>query len=146
MALTGKCACGAVGYTIHKDQKEVGPCHCDTCRKWTGGVFLGVQAGADEATLTGEEHLTIWKSSDWAERAFCSKCGSSLFYRLTIPGPMHGEYHFGAGALEDWGDLKMVGEIFIDKKPDAYEFAGDHPRLTTEEFLASIAPPPDSAP
>ena len=43
---------------------------------------------------------------------------------------MHGEYHFGAGTLEDWSDLKMAGEIYIDRKPGAYDFAGDHPRLT----------------
>ena len=144
MALKGKCACGAVGFEILKDQKEVGPCHCDTCRAWTGGVFFGIQAGADEARLTGEEHLTIWKSSDWAERAFCSTCGSSMFYRLTMPGPAQGEFHFAAGGLEDWGDLEMVGEIYVDKKPDAYAFAGDHPRLTEAEFMASIgmeAPP-----
>lgn len=144
MALTGKCACGAVRYRIDKDETEVGPCHCGTCRAWTGGVFIGLQAGRDETVIEGEEHLTIWKSSDWAERGFCSKCGSSLFYRLTVPGPMQGEYHFGAGTLDDWGDLKIAGEIYIDKKPAAYAFAGDHPRMTEAKFMASIMPPPEA--
>ena len=29
-------------------------------------------------------------------------------------------------------------EIFVDDKPDSYELAGTHPRLTGEEFLASL--------
>lgn len=143
MALTGKCACGAVRYTVHKDEGDVGPCHCGTCRAWTGGVFIGLQAGKDEATFDGAENLSIWKSSDWAERAFCSKCGSSMFYRLTAPGPMQGEYHFGAGTLDDWSGAKWVGEIFVDKKPETYAFAGDHPRMTEAEFMAQFAPPPE---
>ncbi|MEM8754808.1 MAG: GFA family protein [Pseudomonadota bacterium] len=145
MALTGKCACGAVRYTIDKDAADVGPCHCDTCRAWTGGVFMGLQAGKGEAVIEGEENLTIWKSSDWAERAFCSKCGSNMFYRLTIPGPNQGEFHFGAGTLDDWSGLNFAGEIYIDKKPGLYAFAGEHPRMTEAEFLATIMPPPDAS-
>lgn len=141
MALTGKCACGAVGYTIHKDQKAVGPCHCDTCRAWSGGAFIGVQAAANEATLTGEENLKIWTSSPWAERAFCGTCGSSVFYRVTAPGPLQGEFHFGAGTLEDWTGLEMTEEIFIDQKPDAYAFAGERKTMTAAEMMALFAPP-----
>lgn len=141
MALTGKCLCGAVGYTIDKEQKEVGACHCRFCQAWSGGVFIGVQAGADEAKLTGEENLTIYKSSDWAERGFCARCGSSLFYRVTAPGPMQGEFHFGAGTLDDWTGLEMTGEIFIDRKPEAYAFAGDRPRMTGAEMFALFAAP-----
>ena len=140
MALNGKCACGAVGYTIHKDQREFGPCHCDICRAWTGGVFMGVQAGKDEATLTGEEHLSIWKSSEWAERGFCSECGSTLFYRFKEPEM----YLMATGCFDDDELCQVAGEIYIDEKPSGYAFAGEHPRLTGAEFLASIgqsAPP-----
>lgn len=142
MALNGKCLCGAVSYTINKDQNEVGACHCAYCQAWSGGTFIGVQAGRDEATVSGEEHLTIFKSSEWAERAFCAKCGSSMFYRVTAPGPMQGEFHFGAGTLTDWSGLEMTSEIFIDSKPDAYAFAGERKTMTGAELMALFAPPP----
>lgn len=144
MALRGRCACGAVGFEILKDQKEVGVCHCNTCRAWSGGVFIGIQAGRGEARLTGEEHLKIWKSSDWAERAFCSKCGSSVFYRVTAPGPNEGEFHFGAGLLEDWTGLEFTEELFIDRKPAAYAFAGERRTMTSEQFYAMFAEPEGS--
>ena len=145
MALSGKCLCGAVSYTINKNQQEVGACHCTSCQAWSGGAFIGIQAGADEATLTGEEHLTIFKSSEWAERAFCSKCGSSVFYRVTAPGPMQGEFHFGAGTLTDWSGLSMTEEIFIDRKPDAYAFEGERKTMTSDEMFALFAPPPEGS-
>lgn len=139
MKLNGKCLCGAVRYSIEKDSAEVGACHCKMCQAWSGGVFLGVQAAKEEATLEGEENLTIFASSEWAERGFCAKCGSSLFYRVTAPGPMNGEFHFGAGTLDNWGDLKLSGEIFIDRKPAGYEFAGNLPKKTAEEIFALFA-------
>jgi len=141
MALEGKCVCGAVGFKITKDQKQVGACHCPMCQAWSGGVFIGIQAGKDEAELIGEDHLTIYKSSDWAERAFCSKCGSSMFYRVTAPGPMQGEFHFGAGTLTNWEGLTMDEEIFIDRKPAAYAFDGPTKQMTTAEMMALFAPP-----
>lgn len=143
MSMTGKCLCGAVRYTIAADKTEVGACHCGMCRAWSGGVFIGLQAAKDEVTLVGGENLTIYKSSDWAERGFCSHCGASLFYRVTAPGPHEGEFHFGAGTLEDWGDARMTGEIFIDRKPDAYAFAGETHKMTAAEVMAMFAPPPE---
>lgn len=147
MALSGNCLCGAVSYTITKDQREVGACHCSSCQAWSGGAFIGIQAAADEATLSGEEHLTIFKSSEWAERAFCSKCGSSMFYRVTAPGPMQGEFHFGAGTLTDWSGLSLSEEIFIDSKPDTYAFAGVRKTMTGADMMALFAgPPPETSP
>ena len=38
-----------------------------------------------------------------------------------------------SGAVHGWS-----GEIYIDEKPGGYDFAGEHPRLTGEEFMQSI--------
>lgn len=64
-----------------------------------------------------------------------------MFYRITAPGPMQGEFHFGAGSLTDWSGLEMTEEIFIDRKPDAYAFAGKHKIMTGDEMFALFAPP-----
>ena len=143
MSMTGKCLCGAVRYTIASDKTEAGACHCEMCRAWTGGVFLSVTVAKEELTLVGGEHLTVYKSSDWAERGFCSRCGSSLFYRITAPGPMEGEFHLCAGTLEDWGGATLKTEIYIDRKPAGYAFAGETRKMTKAEIEAMFAPPPD---
>lgn len=141
MTMTGKCVCGAVRYTIDADKTEVGACHCGMCRAWSGGVFIGLQAKPEEVTLEGEDNLSLYRSSDWAERGFCKTCGSSMFYRVTAPGPMNGEFHFGAGTLDDYGDAKLTGEIFIDRKPAAYAFADETDQKTEAEIFAMFAPP-----
>ena len=141
---TGKCLCGAVTYEIAQEITEIGACHCGSCRAWSGGVFIGAQAKGADVTIKGEEHVTRFASSDWAERAFCKTCGSSLFYRVTAPGPHHDHHHFGAGTLDDLSGAKMTEEIFIDRKPDAYAFAGDTHKMTAAEMMALFAPPPES--
>jgi hypothetical protein len=40
------------------------------------------------------------------------------------------------GAFDDTGSFGLNEEIFIDRKPAAYGFAGDHPRLTEAETIA----------
>ncbi|NIT13149.1 MAG: GFA family protein, partial [Candidatus Dadabacteria bacterium] len=51
------------------------------CRKWCGGPLMAVNCGTD-VTFEGEDNITVYDSSSWAERGFCSGCGSHLFYRL----------------------------------------------------------------
>lgn len=69
------------------------------------------------------------------ERTFCSKCGTHLF--VNAPG------YFGvsAGALEDEEQCKMTlqSELFIDLKPDYYEFSGERTRMTEAEFMAMVS-------
>jgi hypothetical protein len=39
------------------------------------------------------------------------------------------------GTFDDLSDFILTSEIFIDRKPDAYALAGEHPRLTEVETL-----------
>jgi hypothetical protein len=111
------------------------------CRKWSGGVYMGMAVSAGNLTLESEENLGLYKSSDWAERAFCTSCGSSLFYRVTAPGPHQGTCHVGMGTLDDASGVPLTAEIFVDEKPDGFAFAGDHATMTGAEVFALYAPP-----
>lgn len=141
MTHTGKCLCGAVTYEVNDLPMETGACHCSMCRRHSGGVYLGVQVPADNITYAGTENIGTYVSSPWAERCFCKTCGSTLYYRVTAPGPHQGQYHIAFGSLDDPSGMKMTGEIFSDLKPDAYAFAGDHHRMTEAETMAMFAPP-----
>lgn len=133
--ITGHCLCGEVTITIVPRKAELGICHCEMCRRWTGAAF--VEIDAEPGTLKAEGPVTTFKSSDWAERANCGRCGSPLWYHLTLPGT---DFHaVSAGLFDDAGGLKLGQEIYIDQKPAGYAFAGDHVRLTKQEFEARIA-------
>lgn len=111
------------------------------CRKWSGGIYIGLHVSAEEAIIEGEDNITVFKSSEWAERAFCKTCGSNLFYRVTAPGPHKGDYHFGLGLLDNPDELSLTEEIFIDEKPTVYSFANDTKKMTGAEIFALFAPP-----
>ena len=91
-------------------------------------------ASVESITFNGEDNIKRYASSMWAERGFCGECGSSLFYHLKEPGM----YIMATGCFDDAEQFTVTGEIFVDEKPSGYNFAGDHPRLTGEEFMASM--------
>lgn len=136
--LDGSCLCGAVSFTATGVQTHVHACHCSTCRNWSGAAALA--ASVEAITINGEDNVTRYRSSDWAERGFCSKCGSNLFYHLIDPD----QYIVWSGTFDDQTPFKLTGEIYIDEKPQGYDFAGDHPRLTGAEFMASMGTPQGS--
>ena len=102
-----------------------------SCRRWCGSAYIAVQGDAN-VTITGEEHVTRYASSDWAERGFCSICGSNLFYRFMPTGA----YSFLAGLFDDVGGMTLGEEIFVDEQPDYYAFTQETVRKTGPELIA----------
>jgi len=135
----GHCLCGAIKVTATQSSNTVGACHCATCRRWASGPFMEINCGTD-VSFEGEEHLRIHASSAWAERGFCSKCGSNLFYRLLGSGQ-----HMVSVALFEPDDEMVFGnQVFIDEKPDFYSFANKTEDMTGAECFAKSAPPAES--
>jgi hypothetical protein len=130
--MTGHCLCGAVNVAAAGLSPHFHVCHCDMCRRWNGGPSMTVIA--KEASFDGEQDISVYESSEWAQRAFCSKCGSNLFYRFK----QSDDWFLWAGLFDDQSKFTIAREIYVDRKPPGYSFSGDHPRLTEEEFLKSI--------
>ena len=78
--LTGQCLCGAVKVSGAAQEPKVDACHCEMCRRWGSGPFFEVTCS--HVRFDGAENITKIRSSDWAERGFCNKCGSNLFYHI----------------------------------------------------------------
>lgn len=138
IATTGGCLCGAVRYTLSNPPKGFGACHCGMCRKFNGGIELGIEVPGDGIAFETTQTLRTYRSSDWAERGFCNTCGSSLYWRLTAPGPMQGLYSLSAGSLDSLEGLSLTREFFIDSKPAGYALSGDHKRLTEADIMAMV--------
>ena len=136
--MNGHCLCGAVHFTSPV-AKEIGACHCGFCRRWGGGPLLAVHCGPD-VQFSGQEHIAVYASSEWAERAFCKHCGTHLFYKLHATG----EYFVPAGVFET-DDFELASQIYVDKKPGYYDFANETPMLTEQQVIAQFAQPGASA-
>lgn len=83
---TGGCACGAVRYELLGDDLDVADCHCRMCQRAVGAGFVpwATVALARLRVVGGAPRW--WRSSATAERGFCDRCGTSLFFR-----PLSGE-------------------------------------------------------
>ena len=132
---TGGCLCGCVRLSVGLTSHEFGACHCEMCRRWTGSALLGITVPEANVTWQGAENIARFQSSDWAERATCRKCGSPLFYHVTMEGPMAENLEIPVGLFDDANGLTFTNEIYIDHKPDSYAYSGDRPRLTRKETL-----------
>jgi hypothetical protein len=135
-SISGRCLCGAVGVSAAISTREIGACHCSMCRKWTGGPLLAIHCDG-EVSFTGNEHIAIYGSSDWAERGFCNRCGTHLFYRLK----REGEYALPAGFLDEGPEWILAEQIFIDEKPAYYDFANATRNMTGPEVFAAYGKP-----
>lgn len=131
--LEGQCLCGAVTVRATPKRRQVEACHCTMCRRWSGLAYLGVQCGS-EVEIEGEEHVVRYRSSDWAERGFCGRCGSNLFFHY-LPKDTYGLL---AGLFPDDSLQPLSEEIFIDQKPDYYAFAGNAEKMTGAEVMAKF--------
>jgi len=132
----GNCLCGAVEFNVAIVSHHVGACHCSMCRRWGGGPLMAIDCGTD-VVFQGEANITVYDSSEWAERGFCSKCGSHLFYRLK----QSGQHIMPAGLFDDQDGFVFDHQVFIDNKPDYYSFANETDDMTEAEVVAKYAPP-----
>jgi hypothetical protein len=73
----------------------------------------------------------------WAERGFCNKCGSHLFYRLKESK----QHIIPVGLFADCGMFVFDHQVFIDEKPAYYCFANETNDMTGAEVFAKYAPP-----
>lgn len=128
---TGGCLCGAVRFTARLAGTTFGACHCEMCRRWAGSVFLGITVPAEDVVWKGEDHIATRQTSDWAKRAWCSDCGSALYYRVTVDAPDARNLELPIGLLDNADGLTMTSEIYIDQKPDSFAFAGEGRSLMT---------------
>jgi len=99
---------------------------------------MEVDCGSD-VHFEGEEHISVFDSSQWADRGFCSQCGSHLFYRLKE----NQQYMVPVGLFDNDQGLVLKHQVFIDEKPTYYSFANQTENMTGEELFAKFAPPPE---
>ena len=132
-SLSGGCLCGAVRFSARPEKLEMDVCHCSMCRKWSGGTFMAVPCA--EVKVVDEGALSVYPSSDWAERVFCRTCGSSLFWRLRR---RDGPVAVSMQSFDGPSPFTFGEEIFIDEKPALHAFAGERPRKTGAQVFAEF--------
>ena len=131
----GGCLCGAVQFVADVADSDFHACHCGMCQNQNGGPYMGVKL--EKMPDIGSEALAWYDSSDHAQRGFCNKCGSTLFWRMQED--VNAMCIVSVGSLKDTKSLKLTSHIFVDGKPDYYEIKDGLPCLTAEQVMAKFS-------
>lgn len=134
---TGQCLCGTVRFAVDSVDERFHACQCGMCHRWAGGPFFAANV-TGFALRSPADDVGIYASSDWADRAFCRRCGTSLYYRLK-PADL---YLVNVGCFDDQAAFTLADEIFVDSACAAPALSGDHERLTETETLARFGATP----
>lgn len=112
-SINGHCFCRKVRYSISGPVRDLCYCHCESCRRAVGSVFVAwgtVDAGAFKV-MAGR--LSIVNSSKGISRGFCAECGSSLTYQNVLRS---GEIDFTLVSLEDSSMYAPKAHIWVEDK------------------------------
>jgi len=120
----GGCLCGEVRFEVRGPLRDVVNCHCSMCQRLHGNFGPHSKARKVNITITKNDGLAWYKTSEIAQRGFCRVCGSGLFwepFELDATGII-------AGSLDCPTGLKTIGHIFVGEKSDFYDIVDELPQ------------------
>ncbi|MEP5731617.1 MAG: GFA family protein [Sulfitobacter sp.] len=123
---SGSCLCGGVTYTLTGSLRNSVACHCNQCRKTSGHFVSATQVGPEQLSITQSDTLQWYRSSPEAERGFCNRCGSSLFWRHQDD---NGAVSVMSGTLDGPTGIHTEKHIFVADKGDYYDIADKSPQI-----------------
>ncbi|WP_421937378.1 GFA family protein [Phenylobacterium sp.] len=109
----GGCLCGAVRFRATGQPQWVAWCHCESCRRHSGGPVSVFVAFPEAEVETTHGAVATFRSSPGTVRGFCATCGSTL----TCQGDARpGELHIHVGAFDDAPALAPSFHIYPEER------------------------------
>lgn len=111
--LTGACFCGAIRFEVAGPILYCCFCHCESCRKASGGAYVP-WATFDKTGLTiTSGDLALHRSSPQAIRGHCAQCGTSLTYENERRA---GEIDITPTSFDDLSRFTPAAHIWVEDK------------------------------
>ena len=83
----GNCFCGAIEIEATGVPMEMGYCHCNSCRSYSGSpvnAYL-LWKSEDVSVTKGREFVGHFQKTEMSDRQFCTRCGGHLMtHHLTF--------------------------------------------------------------
>lgn len=121
--VSGGCLCGAVRYELTPPLRPVVACHCGQCRRTSGHYVSATGVPRQRFALTNSEGLQWYRSSQRAERGFCRRCGSSLFWSADALDTIS----IMAGTIDGETGVHTAAHICVTDKGDYYTLSASEP-------------------
>jgi hypothetical protein len=79
--LHGTCLCGGVRFEVDTTPERIRFCHCESCKKLSGGVgTANIRApSAAIRVVEGDDLVQTYQPREGTAKTFCRRCGSNLF-------------------------------------------------------------------
>jgi len=102
VVLSGRCYCGATTFNSTQEPQAVAYCHCDSCRRSTGGPVAAFAALDEKAVTFSPNEGRKVALKPGVARTFCADCGSSLTGRYDY---LPGQVYVALGVIDQANDL-----------------------------------------
>ena len=100
---TGRCYCGAITFSASQAPQAIAYCHCDSCRRATGGVVAAFAAFDERAVAFTPDDGRRIAINPGVSRTFCAACGSSLTGRYSY---LPGQVYISLGVIDQADDFE----------------------------------------
>jgi hypothetical protein len=125
----GRCLCGGIRYAVRGELRDVINCHCERCRQFTGHHMAATRAGLEDISIEDTDSLLRWfYPVPDAGYAFCSRCGSSLFWQSAADPARRS---ICAGTLDPPTGLRTTQALWTSQASD-YHSRPDLPEIATQ--------------
>jgi len=126
--LTGKCLCEGVRFELHGPLAPLGFCHCKQCQRASGSAFAANSsvAKSDFRVVAGQELVREYESSPGRFRAFCSRCGSPVYKRVS---DQPDSVRVRLGLVDGDPQLRPRVHVWASAKAPWYEITDGLPQL-----------------
>ena len=93
LPLSGGCFCKAVRYQISAEPTATAICHCESCRRASGGDSVAWAVLPSDGFEITDGQPQTYESSPGIFRSFCRDCGTSLTFEANSAGSDLIEFH-----------------------------------------------------
>lgn len=131
--VTGGCFCGAVRYKAEVYLDDAYYCHCRICQQTSGApAEVGVLVKPGSLRFT-KGQPKYYQTSHFAERGFCSECGSRLIWRPLLSELPEWWVNVAVGTLDQPENAKPASHMCVESRLPWYEINDGLPRTRTED-------------
>lgn len=126
MIFEGGCLCGAIRYRSTAPPMRCMICHCEYCRKHSGAPCLSfVHFPVDGFSWLGAQPQR-YRSSRYAERGFCSECGSTVSMHEEV---LEDRVQIALGSLDEPDKVRPDDHVWTESQIPWFVVEDDLPRF-----------------
>ncbi len=109
----GRCFCGEVRFEVAGPDTFACFCHCESCRRAAGGVYVPWATFAKSTFAVTSGKMSEHHSSSQVTRGLCRQCGTSLTYEHE---DRQGEIDVTLTSFDDPSQFSPTAHIWVEDK------------------------------